>query len=395
MATNTETYNFLKPTVGGDTTTWGASLNANWDAIDDLLDGTSAIDGIDIDGGSIDGTPIGAVSASTGDFTVLTATGGSINGATVGASTPATGAFTTLSATVSVSAPVISGPAFLANSLRVGNTSVTGGEYIVRMGNSGDRFFMAPSDLAGNYDFAKEFGFDTATDEWYFEADVDVRADLTVTGSVDPAAFATGNGGFLDEDDMASDSATAVASQQSIRAYVNDNAGATVTISTTTISSDATIDLTLDDTTYASFELELSNVIPATNDVRCFLRFSNDGGSSFRSGASDYGGALTAASALGGAAGGNGAVNALSITNTGLGVSNSSGGISGIIRIHRPRDAKKTMVNYAVAVLDPNAGISHEVGVGIVNTAEANDAVRLFFASGNLASGTVTLRGIK
>jgi microcystin-dependent protein len=42
MATTT-TYSLIKPTVGGDENTWGQSLNDNFDSIDDLLDGTTAI----------------------------------------------------------------------------------------------------------------------------------------------------------------------------------------------------------------------------------------------------------------------------------------------------------------------------------------------------------------
>jgi hypothetical protein len=83
----------------------------------------------DINGGTIDGTTIGASTASTGAFTTLSAsstatlntlsssgatiTGGSINGTTVGATTASTGAFTTLSATgvTTVSAGSVSAPA--------------------------------------------------------------------------------------------------------------------------------------------------------------------------------------------------------------------------------------------------------------------------------------------
>lgn len=71
MATNTTTYSFQKPTVGGDEDAWGGYLNGNWDSIDDLLDGTTPVTGIDINSGSIDGTPIGAASASTGAFTTM------------------------------------------------------------------------------------------------------------------------------------------------------------------------------------------------------------------------------------------------------------------------------------------------------------------------------------
>lgn len=73
MPTTTTTYTFNKPTVGGDEDAWGGYLNGNWDSVDDLLDGTTPVTGIDINSGSIDGTPIGAASASTGAFTTLSA----------------------------------------------------------------------------------------------------------------------------------------------------------------------------------------------------------------------------------------------------------------------------------------------------------------------------------
>ena len=71
MPTNTTTYSFQKPTVSGDEDAWGGYLNANWDKTDDLFDGTTPVTGIDINSGSIDGTAIGANSASTGAFTTL------------------------------------------------------------------------------------------------------------------------------------------------------------------------------------------------------------------------------------------------------------------------------------------------------------------------------------
>lgn len=82
MATTT-TYNLEKPTVGGSENTWGTDINNNLDKIDDLLDGTLEVDGIDIISGDINGTPIGATSASTGAFTTVTATG-DITGNVVG-----------------------------------------------------------------------------------------------------------------------------------------------------------------------------------------------------------------------------------------------------------------------------------------------------------------------
>lgn len=50
-----------------------------------------------------------------------------------------------------------------------------------------------------------------------------VAGTLDVTGNIDPTSYENTNGGFLDEDDMASDSATAVASQQSVAAFAKAN----------------------------------------------------------------------------------------------------------------------------------------------------------------------------
>lgn len=78
MPTNTTTYSLQKPTVGGDEDAWGGYINSNLDTLDDLLDGTTPVTGIDINSGSIDGTAIGANSASTGNFSTLSISGTAI-----------------------------------------------------------------------------------------------------------------------------------------------------------------------------------------------------------------------------------------------------------------------------------------------------------------------------
>ena len=73
MVTYSTTYNLKKPTVGQDDDVWGGYLNDAIDTIDDVLDGTTPVTGIDINSGTIDNAVIGGTTAAAGTFTTLTA----------------------------------------------------------------------------------------------------------------------------------------------------------------------------------------------------------------------------------------------------------------------------------------------------------------------------------
>ena len=71
----TTTYNLTKPEVGASEDQWGGLLNDNLDDLDNLLDGTTPVTGIDINSGTIDGTVIGGTTPAAGTFTNLEANG--------------------------------------------------------------------------------------------------------------------------------------------------------------------------------------------------------------------------------------------------------------------------------------------------------------------------------
>jgi hypothetical protein len=182
----------------------------------------------------------------------------------------------------------------------------------------------------------------------------------------------------------------------------NGKWGAMVLLSTSTASNDANIDINNIDGTYSQYVVELINIVSQNDDVDFRLRVSEDNGATFESGASDYNWVITGSSsdnkdpadnnnasdyiAIGGVIGG------------GKGQGNAIGeSYSGKIIINNP-SSTNTFKNFGIKATFTNTNgfvMMIDNAGSYFATQNAINAVRFFFSSGNIVSGTFKLYGIK
>lgn len=271
---------------------------------------------------------------------------------------------------------------------------------------TGDPEFSGNPVFSGGPDFSTATNLETVRSDLGLEIGVDVQAydaTLTLLGGVTPdvakipyftAADAVATLDFKDEDDMASDSPTAIPSQQSVKAYV-DASSAKVFLASQDASNSATLDFTeFDASLYDAYEFVISNLVPATDGVSLWIRTSTDGGSTYDSGASDYGymGQITSI------AGPDryGTTGAQIVANSGLiGSAASEDGWSGTVTLPGPHLAKRTMIHVRGAYWDTSTAIWLLDLAGFRLAAADVDAIRFMFSSGDIESGSITMYGLR
>lgn len=176
------------------------------------------------------------------------------------------------------------------------------------------------------------------------------------------------------------------------------DSGARLLIETKTASASPTIDFTMGlDDTYDAYEIVISNLKPATDDVEVWLRIGTGGGPTYQTAGYRY---ATQATHDGGGA------NAASTSDakiilTGIGAGSSVGNAAGehynaTVHFQNPEVTTDFVAFYAIGSY-VTAGGQYAVfhGGGMFATVGAITGIRLMFESGNIASGGISLYGVK
>ena len=173
-----------------------------------------------------------------------------------------------------------------------------------------------------------------------------------------------------------------------------------VLISTATASSSATIDFTSGITsTYDEYLITITNAIPSTNSVFAF-RVSEDSGATFKSGGTDYRWIAmyqydNAATPSGDSSTG---ASQISFSSTNISSSVTAGGLSGEIRIFGPSSTvSNKQFSFVVngSIITTLTCMQQLTQGRFVLDTNAINGVRIYAGSGNIASGTFALYGVR
>jgi len=169
-----------------------------------------------------------------------------------------------------------------------------------------------------------------------------------------------------------------------------------VKISSATASSSSSIDFTDLSNTYIAYKVYITDYIPVTDGTNLYMRTSADNGSSYAAGASDYAWVMKSAIMNTGAstgATGDDADSEISFQNSSGTDTNEKADF--IVDIINPSSSQYTTAMITMYIENLAGDIYYQNGSGVRLAASSTDAIRFLSSSGNIASGTFTLYGLK
>ena len=176
--------------------------------------------------------------------------------------------------------------------------------------------------------------------------------------------------------------------------------GAPVVLAEAVASASATLDITTGlDGTFDRYELELIDLVPATNDVEAMLRIGTGVGPTWQAGVGAY-----ASSIFGIAVGGSALLGKFATFiplsqapggNNGVISSSGYGGVRGLIRFYNPESAVRWFCDIHASHFAASAALVSLTGSGYYGAASAITGLRFLFSSGNITSGSIRLLGYR
>lgn len=219
---------------------------------------------------------------------------------------------------------------------------------------------------------------------------------VTITGNNTPTAGGVTYGDGTTYATTAAGTAGQVLTSAGVSAptWSTPSAGAMTLITTTTASSSATVDFTGLTSAYKNYLVIVTNAVPATNNAALVFRTSTNNGSSYDSGASNY---YSTHTNFGDTAWNYGQTvdDRFYINFYGQDNTANIGGTSFTMTIVNPSAANRIQWYITGFENGFSASLGAFVGGGYrLATTGAVNAIRFFFGSGNIASGTFKLYGI-
>ena len=166
-------------------------------------------------------------------------------------------------------------------------------------------------------------------------------------------------------------------------------------------STSSSLDFTgFDASKYDAYVFEGANLIPGSSLVALQVRTSTDGGTSYDSGASDYAYGLQIMDMVAATSpeySNQAAVNSIAITDGTGGGDDPQTGFDGVgfsLKLRAPHLARDTMMSWTCEY-DTGTEYRTGVGAGVRLASEDVDAIEFSYSSGNIASGSITMYGLR